>query len=818
MDAFFLKLLNMSITASWLVLAILAVRFLFRKTPKWILCLLWGLVALRLICPFSMESKLSLIPDTDPLSQTAADTSAAGKQARGDILDAGGAVLVERHPKAANGEILDSQGNVILAIKDGVTVSPEESRAQAWISFLSKIWITGFCSMLLYTVGSYCLLKRKVATAIPVKRGIKQCESVDSPFVLGILRPVIYLPFDLAEGDCAYVIAHEQAHIRRRDHWWKPFGFLLLSIYWFHPLLWVAYILLCRDIESACDEKVIRDMDEDGRRAYSTALLNCSIHRRRIAACPLAFGEVGVKQRVQGIMHYKKPAFWVILVCLALLAVFSVCFLTDPSTGLPITMYADYVSRTRADLKFRFEALPEDGYQISEGYRLEALVDGAWQELPTLSDVQASEMVVEVTANDADFDAWSLPIWEAVYGRLPDGTYRITKEITIHSDSEEPETYPVSAEFVIGGSADQYVTYRLEDITPTGANLYTQETVKDGFQLVYEGSEGFWLEVWQDGKWQYLEPTGSIEPIFKKEKRYIHELHHPSSHIELNWSDLYGELPDGTYRIAREVTNTTEDDFRVCTAYVEFTIDANWGIDLLMDKRSENSLTVSFLMDDDVSDGTYFHTGAALQRQELMGNWTDIIPLPKDVRPCGDALSHMSAMELSWDSALHTLTEGQYRVAIRIQRVLPSGKTETGMIYEYFDPAEYAWGASIRISEITRNEYGLRLTVEHDGSKKLPEGSLTMSHTFRLERRSHNQWEDMGEPRQAVPDTQHPVGYGQHYETEFILLSGYYGTLSNGSYRLVKDVTRHYADGTAETHPVYAVFAVDNPIENTGIS
>ena len=236
MDAFFLKLLNMSITASWLVLAILAVRFLFRKTPKWILCLLWGLVALRLICPFSMESKLSLIPDTEPLSQTAADTSAAGKQARGDILDAGETVLVERHPKAANGEILDSQGNVILAIKDGVTVSPEKSQTQTWISFLSKIWITGFCGMLLYTVGSYCLLKRKVATAIPVKRGIKQCESVDSPFVLGIFRPVIYLPFDMTEADCAYVIAHEKAHIRRRDHWWKPFGFLLLSIYWFHPL------------------------------------------------------------------------------------------------------------------------------------------------------------------------------------------------------------------------------------------------------------------------------------------------------------------------------------------------------------------------------------------------------------------------------------------------------------------------------------------------------------------------------------------------------------------------------------------------------
>lgn len=518
MEVLFLKLVNMSITASWLVLAIIAVRLIFKKAPKWILCLLWGLVAIRLICPFSIESSLSLIPDAEPIQQSTVALEEPVKPARGDILDSEGNVIAARYPSTATGEILDSEGNVILEKKDVVTTFREESKTQTWISILSKIWIIGFCGMLVYTMASYHLLKRKVATAIPVTKGIKQSEYVDSPFVLGIVRPVIYLPFGMPEGDMAYVIAHEKAHIRRRDHWWKPLGFGLLSIYWFNPALWVAYILLCRDIEAACDEKVIREMDRDERRAYSTALLNCSIRRHSIAACPLAFGEVGVKARVKGVMNYKKPAFWLILICLILVAVVTVCFLTDPSSELPITMYADYVNRTRADLKFQFEEqLPEDGYQISEAYRVESLVDGTWQELPKLTEEQPSELVVAVTANNADFDAWSLPNWTDVYGRLPDGTYRIMKEVTIHADSQEPERYPLSVEFTIGGTADEYVTYTLEDITPTGANLYEHETVEDEFQLVYNGSEGFWLESMQDGQWAYVEPTQYIEPILKQD-------------------------------------------------------------------------------------------------------------------------------------------------------------------------------------------------------------------------------------------------------------------------------------------------------------
>lgn len=321
MEALFLKIVNLSLTASWLVLAVLLFRLLFRKAPKWIHCLLWGLVGLRLIIPFSPESVFSLVPSAAPLPDE---------------------IIYTAHPAINSGiAIIDSAVNPILSQSLTPSAGASANPTQIWSAVLSFIWVVGVAVMLLYTLISYALLRRRVATATKLRDNIKESEAVDSPFVLGIFRPTIYLPYQMNEADREYVIAHEQAHIRRGDHLYKPLGFLILSLYWFNPVLWVAYVLLCRDIEGACDEKVIAEMETDQRRAYSTALLNCSVHRRRIAACPLAFGEVGVKERVKGVMFYQKPAFW--LVCLAVLACVAValCFMTNPyGTEIPAEMDA----------------------------------------------------------------------------------------------------------------------------------------------------------------------------------------------------------------------------------------------------------------------------------------------------------------------------------------------------------------------------------------------------------------------------------------------------------------------------------------------
>lgn len=326
MQELFLQLVQLSLLGSLFALAVMAVRLLFPKAPKWILCLLWGLVAVRLLCPISIESSLSLVPE---------------KISSGQLLSHVGNLYIEdtdiiyensnQYQEAINAGLtpVDSaQGSYVITAKGSYT--PPATLGDTLLPVLSFVWLAGFVAMLLYTLISFYLLRRQMAEATRYRDNIWQCQAVGSPFVLGMLRPKIYLPYDISAEDMENVLAHEQAHIQRKDHWWKPVGFLLLSIHWFNPILWFAYILLCRDIESACDEKVIRSMSKQQKQAYSTALLHCSVHRRRIAACPLAFGETGVKERIVGIMNYKKPAFWLVIAVIVVSIIAGVCFLTTP--------------------------------------------------------------------------------------------------------------------------------------------------------------------------------------------------------------------------------------------------------------------------------------------------------------------------------------------------------------------------------------------------------------------------------------------------------------------------------------------------------
>ena len=310
MSELFLKIINMSISASWLVLAVLILRFVLKKAPKWINVLLWGIVAIRLICPFSFESTLSLIPsaETIPLN-IGMDTTPTINSGISAINNAVNPII--------------SQSNTPMA---GASVNP----LQITIGIYEYIWIFGMIALALYTAISYWRLHRKVDTAVRYKDNIFQSENVSSPFVLGIIKPRIYLPFKINGQYLEHVVAHEQAHIRRKDHWWKPIGFLLLTIHWFNPFMWLAYVLLCRDIELACDEKVIKELGNEQRGDYTQALVACSVNRRMIAACPLAFGEVSVKERVKSVMNYKKPAFWVIIISVIVCVGVAVCFLTNP--------------------------------------------------------------------------------------------------------------------------------------------------------------------------------------------------------------------------------------------------------------------------------------------------------------------------------------------------------------------------------------------------------------------------------------------------------------------------------------------------------
>lgn len=313
MAAVFLKLLNLSISASWLVLAVLVLRLISKRSPKWVNVLLWGIVALRLVLPFSIESALSLIPSAETVSPAAVQFAPA--------------------PTITSGvSVIDNAVNPALSEHFAAAPTASVNPLYVWTEIAGWVWLIGLGAMLLYALVSYLRLRRRVSVSLCVRENIYLCDAISSPFILGVVKPRIYLPSGLDEVQRQNVLSHERAHLTRRDHWWKPLGFALLAVYWFNPVLWLAYALLCRDIELACDERVIRTMDESAVKTYSTVLLACSMPRKAAITCPLAFGEVGVKERVKNALHYKKPAFWVVAASVAVCVVVAVCFLTNPPT------------------------------------------------------------------------------------------------------------------------------------------------------------------------------------------------------------------------------------------------------------------------------------------------------------------------------------------------------------------------------------------------------------------------------------------------------------------------------------------------------
>ena len=490
MNELFLKIINMSISASWLVLAVLLLRFVLKKAPKWVNVLLWGIVAVRLAFPFSIESALSLIPSAETIPPN------IGMNTTPTINSGINAINNAVNP-------IISQSNTPMA---GASVNP----LQITIGIFEYIWIFGMIALALYTAISYWRLHRKVDTAVRYKDNIFQSENVKSPFVLGIIKPRIYLPFNMNGQDLEHVVAHEQAHIHRKDHWWKPFGFLLLTIHWFNPLVWLAYVLLCRDIELACDERVIKELGNEQRADYTQALVACSVNRRMIAACPLAFGEVGVKDRVKSVMNYKKPAFWGVVLAVIVCVFVAVCFLTNPvtknnGTDGTVTEWFDYLE-------------PPD----------EMVWDGRLEiNLPEFPDVTFrwtyGEMMA-VTGNEITSLYTGMPIWNDYFcdltgDGLPElcstiswGSGMIDNRVTIY-DYANGASYELSDrgyfDFTLRfNEADGYLyvdkkKYNTDELVETGRLVFKNNCIQiEGFSN--EAHQVFQAEILEDHNGYYL--------------------------------------------------------------------------------------------------------------------------------------------------------------------------------------------------------------------------------------------------------------------------------------------------------------------------
>lgn len=354
MTAAFIKILNMSAAASLLALAVILLRLVFRKAPRSVSVLMWGLVGIRLICPFSVESTLSLVPRAKTFPRYIA-------------YSASNAVPVGSETLGTAGGAAESGG--YLSTLTGV------STAQTAVIIASAVWMIGIAVMLIYAIFSYLRIHARVRESVPYADGIYMCDRIRTPFILGILRPRIYLPTDICSKDIGLVTAHERAHLKRCDHLWKPLGFLLLTLYWFNPVMWVSYILFCGDIELACDERVIETLGEGVKKPYSEALINCSDPRSTVSSCPLAFGETGVKTRIKAVLGYKRPATLITALAVIAAAAVAVCFLTDPASVRLANIEGYSLEHMADDTVTAWSSDGEDGYSSLGAVEKELLLE-----------------------------------------------------------------------------------------------------------------------------------------------------------------------------------------------------------------------------------------------------------------------------------------------------------------------------------------------------------------------------------------------------------------------------------------------------------
>lgn len=442
MGDFFLQLFNLSVNASYLVFAVLLARLLLKKAPKWVNCILWGIVGLRLVFPFEIESVLSLIPSPEFVPDSMVYTNGAANVTGGEALSYIGNNPVDYSLGIDGGRLVFNE----ITAPDADVISP----LLIATNVLAIVWVVGVAVMLICSFISFLKVKKSVREAMHVQENIYLCDNISTPFILGIVKPKIYLPSSLYKEDVLYVIDHEKAHIKRLDHLWKPLGYLLLTVYWFNPVMWLAYIFLCKDIELACDEKVIRELDKDSKKGYSNALINCSSQRRLISACPLAFGETGVKNRIKSVLSYKKPAFWVVFVSLVVCVIITIGFMTVPSENKKpqtdtvqddtVQEYVYYGSREivkptlvlKSDGTFVFNYSSYSSYIAVGKYTQEENI------LTLVTDDGQNTYTFDVTEDGFSFDAFNssdIPYYKVsrdsdeTYCPVPDNAVFIDKQI-----------------------------------------------------------------------------------------------------------------------------------------------------------------------------------------------------------------------------------------------------------------------------------------------------------------------------------------------------------------------------------------------------
>lgn len=494
MDSLFITILNNAIVASWLIAAIILLRLVFKKVPKWVHCMLWILVAVKLLLPINIETPFGFLPKTKPIPEK---------------------ITVAEVPTVDTGiSGIDESINFTLAKNmsrdniEYVTVTP----MGVYMYIASLIWLTGIIIMLAYFIISFLVIRHKVSASIRTASNIYECDEIVSPFILGLISPKIYLPSGLDARVKECVIAHENVHISRRDYLWKPLGFVILAIYWFNPLCWISYILLCRDIEYACDEKTTKDKEDSWRADYCQALLDCSVQKKMITACPVAFGEVSVKNRIKKVLDYKKPAFWFVAIAIVACLCIAVCFMT--SSDRPGIFESTEVAVELEPVSVSVDEISEDNKATDE-----AVIDTEVTDSEVISEVTEPESLVWPTESSVIAKGFSDK--DSLPEGAPEGVK--TERISIVAPVGTP-VYSASSGTVIDTGFDSYDGNYIEILSDDGFHfgyyhldqiyLNTGDTTVAGNEIGTVGNTGsstgphlgFSMGEQQGSEFVYLDP------------------------------------------------------------------------------------------------------------------------------------------------------------------------------------------------------------------------------------------------------------------------------------------------------------------------
>lgn len=478
-DRIFSALLNRAVAATLLILAVCVYRALSPKAPKWTRLFLWALAGLRLCLPFSIRSAWSLVP-----SEKILDYETAQYAAKPEITS--GIAALNRAVNPAFGES--------FAATPAASVNP----LQVWMHLAGLVWAIGVLALLLLALVSVRRIRRRVQASIELQKGVRLCDAIDTPFLLGLFRPTVYLPSQLSQQERDVVLAHEAAHKTHGDCVWKGLGYGILCVYWFYPPVWLGYALFCRDLELACDERAVKRLSLEEKKRYASVLLSCSVPRGSFPVCPLAFGEVGVKERVKRVLD-KKPAKALIALALAVCLVIGVCFLTAKQDEQIYGLSAGSYVMDEADA---VQILPSRVTFRMSGNRHEFVF--------MLSPISSYYMAGEFTMNDG-------------FVTCSDGTYTLVFKIqdndTIVLQIPDQDGLHMSGLFIPNGTEFYYEA-------PDDSRLifYKQESatgeLRADFRLDFGEALDYgevWAECWQDGVCTKSEPL-----VLNREDEQLH--------------------------------------------------------------------------------------------------------------------------------------------------------------------------------------------------------------------------------------------------------------------------------------------------------